>query len=106
MKLSKKGLQRLSHKTTHPSTDGTYRCRPIGHEQVYALESFEFHSDDFVDCVVLTLEEAKGIYETIEEAKEFLWKYHKVPLTKLGQKDFDTLKERILQAEKQDGQAL
>ena len=61
MKLSKKGLQRLSHKTTHPSTDGTYRCRPIGHEQVYALESFEFHSDDFVDCVVLTLDEAKEI---------------------------------------------
>lgn len=52
--------------------------------------------------VWLTVEEAKGIYETIEEAKEFLWKYHKVPLTKLGQKDFDTLKKRIEQAEKGD----
>lgn len=49
--------------------------------------------------VWLTVEEAKGIYETIEEAKEFLWKYHKVPLTELGQKDFDTLKERIEQTE-------
>lgn len=58
-----------------------------------------FDQDDFEGVVILTVEEAKVIFEVIEEARDFLWQRYQVPLTEDSQKKVDDFRKRIDQAE-------
>lgn len=57
MKLSEKGLTKLSIEDFE-----------------YDPQSVEFEPDDFTNCVVLTVEEAKGVAETYDALASFLIK--------------------------------
>ena len=97
MKLSEKGVEKVSRNCKNVMVIGTDDFFPP--TILEGAENLEFDQSDFTGAVVLTVEEAEGIYETINEAKAFLWNRHGIPLSKAGQKDFDTLRERIKQAE-------
>ena len=95
MKLSEKGLNRLVQKNVRCSMDGAYSIRVIGPAQVFALESFDFRSDDFKGSVVLTLEEAKVIatfFGAVDACCD-------LRMSKTEQKTWGKLIKRIEQAE-------
>ena len=77
---------------------GKERLHDFGLTLNNRLDGYEFTQDDFENAVILSLSEAKGIYETIKETQSFLWKMHGVPLSNVGQRDFELLQKRIKEA--------
>ena len=61
---------------------------------------WEFEPDDFKDCVVLTIEEAKGLLEIARDYRMYLFEHCRIPLSLSSNEAFTALRERIEQAEK------
>lgn len=57
-------------------------------------------SDDLEGCVVLTVEEAKGLLEIARDYRMYLFEHCRIPLSLSSNEAFTALRERIEQAEK------
>ena len=64
------------------------------------LERKELKPEDFTDCVVLTVEEAKGLLEIARDYRMYLFEHCRIPLSLSSNEAFTALRERIEQAEK------
>lgn len=95
MRYTKKGQQKL---VDYLYAYGAY----VSSLRTNAPDPLAFEPDDFESVVVLTRKEAKVIFEIVEEAREFLWQRHRVPLAEESQKKVDDLRKRIEQAEKEN----
>ena len=97
MKLSKKGLERVSEPILK-FVDGYY-----DYAIVETLEDHEFEPDDFQGAVILSLEEAKEIIGTYIGTNCEIVKQHGIPELKIKNPSWLIhLLERIEQAEKKD----
>ena len=88
MRLSKKGCVHLNEWMVHK----------------LPIDAFEFKPEDFTNCVVLTVEEAKAVNEAIEWLCSTLEDYERehdnTPALIEGWNQMDFLEHRIEQAEK------
>lgn len=57
MKLSEKGIDRLYAQVWMNQED-------LPQDEIFGFETLEFQSDDFEDCVMLTVKEAKEILQS------------------------------------------
>ena len=57
--------------------------------------------EDFTDCVVLTVEEAKGLLEIARDYRMYLFERCRIPLSLSSNEAFSALRERIEQSEKE-----
>ena len=96
MKLSKKGFEKILDACQFDEDRATYALNFSNPEKDYCfeIEETEFESNDFEDCVMLTVEEAKAFWD---DARDFY--VHQSRISDDFEQLLSDIEERIEQAE-------